>query len=519
MASRDIDTLDAASLDRFRADLVEAGFRGSEGGLVWIGPIAEPLRAFTDADEMRIEIVEGWPFLQPALYVDGMRPLEHANAEGQVCLWDRGDGSRQWLTWLGWEERIREWADRQDKGFRRRDATMDAHRYFEQQSDKIAELDISQLPVGAGEASSGLLRGVWRNQDARLELRTERGGSQDIKGRWFYRRSIHAPPRNVGEFQALLTDEQRPLFSELLSGVARSTKKRVAALVWQTVGPANALVLLLDREPGANGSPRNPQGAGPQVRARALELAPVDPSVLRARAGTDAAWLEHYSVVVFGAGSVGSHVALLLAECGVGMITLVDRKRLRPGNVVRHVAPRSAVGLHKVHAVRAVIAEHAPWTDVKPLVEEPWAPHRLTHLLAEHDLAVDATGLAGFTDQLSLLASRSHETIVSAALYRDGAIARVRRQAVNDDPIIERHASDRYPHIPPGPDMEQLLEPGCSALVTQASPRAVAACAGLAVDVVIDSLAGTSTLASDTIDVYRPLHQQPFDQVGRTGHG
>jgi ThiF family len=518
VASRELDTLDAASLDRFRAELVEAGFRGSEGGLVWTGPIAEPLRAFTTADEMTIKIVEGWPFVQPALYVDGMRPLEHANAEGQVCLWDRGDGSRQWTTWHGWKQRIQEWADRQANGFRRRDATMDAHRYFEQQSDKIAELDLSTLTVGEGYAPSGLLRGAWRNQDARLELRTEGGGRQDIKGRWFYRDSIPAPPRNVGEFQALLTDDQRPLFSDLLKGVTRSSKKAVAVLVWQRLEAANGLVLLLDRAP-TKGSARNRHGTAPQVRARALELSPVDPLVLRARAGPDAAWLEHHSVVIFGAGSVGSHVALLLAECGLGAITLVDRERLRAGNVVRHVAPHSAVSDHKVHAVQAVIAEHAPWTEVNPLVEEPWAPQRLTQLLGEHDLAVDATGLAGFTDQLSLLANASEETIVSTALYRDGALARVRRQAPGDEAIIERHGSERYPHIPPGPDTEHLLEPGCSAPVTQASPRAVTACAGLAVDVVIDTLAHTHALASDIIDVYRPLDEPPFNNAGRLSHG
>jgi hypothetical protein len=467
---------------------------------------------------MTIEIRDGWPFIQPALFVEGMKPLEHADADGQVCLWETGDGARQWMHWAGWEDRIAEWAQRQVAGFRRRDATMDAHRYFERRGDELAELDVSTLAVGSADGALGPLRGAWRNKRTLLQLRGARAGrQQEIKGRWFFRRSLSAPPRNLPELESLLMPEQRAALSNVIKAVAASKQRRVVALIWEMAGGLNALVLVLDRDPATVARPK--QAHADLVRARALEFAPSDAAILRMRAGPDAAWLEQYKVIIFGAGSLGSHVAVLLAESGIGSLTLVDGERLRPGNVVRHAAPRSAVGLLKVDAVSAVIGEHAPWTTVQRLPESLWEPQQLAELLEAHDFAIDATGLAGFTDQLSLLAASAEEPMVSAALFRDGAIARVRRQTALDRPIIERLESAEFVTIPPGPDSELLLEPGCSAPLTQAAPRTVVACAATATAVVVDSLAGTHAFASEIIDVHRPLGAQPFDRIGRIAHG
>jgi hypothetical protein len=64
---------------------------------------------------------------------------------------------------------------------------------------------------------------------------------------------------------------------------------------------------------------------------------------------------EKQQVVLFGAGAVGSHLAVRLAECGIGILVIHDTDLLRPGNVVRHVGRRDQVGLPKADVVKTAI--------------------------------------------------------------------------------------------------------------------------------------------------------------------
>lgn len=522
MASPDaVQTLDRASYDRFRAELARAGFRSTDGGRTWRGPIAAPLNAFTDARRMTITIRDGWPYVQPVLTVDGLPPLEHVSAGGSVCLWLEGDASRQWETWQGWEERIEQWCARQRAGFVRVDATMDAHAYFGGRYDALARMDMSTIPPETADGARGAVHGRWRNGGALLDLSVERAGGQEVKGSWFYRREIAAPPRDLRDLRALLTDRQQESLSDHIKA-ARRGGKRAVVLAWNAKEARNALVLLLDQDPDSVPERRarqrrpTPDSAGLRARARALEFAPADATVLQRRAGADAARLSGYGVLIFGAGAVGSHVAVVLAECGVGDLTLVDSERLRPGNVVRHAAPASAIGLHKVSAVAEVVAQHASWTTVNELVEQPWGPQRLRDLMQDHDLVIDATGSAGIADQLSRLAADGDETLVTATLYRRGAVVRVCRQAPGDTPLVLRDDPRRYPDIPRGDADEEIeLEPGCSAPVNEASPQAVVACAALCAQVVLDALPGPPQLPDEICEIRRGLEQEPFDRPGR----
>jgi hypothetical protein len=515
-----VQTLDRASFDRFRAELARAGFHSTDGGRTWTGPVAEPLKAYTTAPRMTITIRDGWPYVQPDLQVDGMKPLEHVNAGGSVCLWQQGDVSRQWETFQGWQDRIAEWCARQSDGFMRVDVTMDAHAYFEGAVHALARMDLATIRPDTPDGDRGPVHGRWRNSGALLDLSVERAGGQELKGSWFYRQAISAPPRDLRELRVLLSARQQESLDGLIKA-AREGKERVIVLAWDAKDARNALVLLLDQDPDSTPTRRGRRGktVGDKLRARgrALEFAPADATVLQSRAGHDAARLSGYGVLILGAGAVGSHAALLLAECGVGELTLVDAERLRPGNVVRHIAPASAVGLHKVQAVSQVIAQHAPWTKVTKHVESPWGPERLRALMADHDLVLDVTGSAGFADQISRLATDADETLVTATLYRGGSIARICRQGPGDTALIERDDPEFYPAIPHGTETEQVqLEPGCSAPVNQASPHAVAACAALAVEIVLDALPGPAQVPDEICEVYRPLEWAPFDRVGRT---
>ena len=68
-----------------------------------------------------------------------------------------------------------------------------------------------------------------------------------------------------------------------------------------------------------------------------MEAAPMDEENLILRAGPDADTLRSRRVALFGAGALGGHIAVTLAESGAGFLRLVDADVLKPGNVVRHV--------------------------------------------------------------------------------------------------------------------------------------------------------------------------------------
>lgn len=251
------------------------------------------------------------------------------------------------------------------------------------------------------------------------------------------------------------------------------------------------------------------------VVAEAIEAAPTDKEILKLRAGPDVEILACKRIIIFGLGAVGSNLALRLAEAGVGTLLLVDGDHLRPGDIVRHAAGSWQVGETKVTAVRFLVRMSAPWTQVLALEESPWGPGQIAELLEDAELVVDATGFTSFANQLSVICAERTTPLVSAALYRGGAIARVRRQALpSDTTLSDRTQGDRYPVIPPGEE-PLVFEPGCSAPVNNASPIAVASLAALAADIAVDSLAGRNLYGDETIDVYRPLAGAPFDKLGR----
>jgi hypothetical protein len=468
---------------------------------------------------MTIEITDGWPYVQPELVVDGLPPLEHVNEGNVVCLWRTGDPARQWKTLGGWRERIAQWCDGQTSGFRRLDEVTDTHAYFRGEVHALARMDLGAIPTATPDGEQGHLRGRWRHNQSILDLRVDKTSGQDVKGAWFFREAIAAPPRTLDEVRDTLVSGQNARLAELVES-AKGGKPRIVMLLWDTPHGRNALVLHLDRDPeSVVQRPVRGRGAkapAARVRTRPLELAPSQVAVLRQRAGRDAERLERCSVVVFGGGAIGSHIALMVARCGVGKLTVVDGEPLRPGNVVRHIAGEEMVGWPKPVAIAKVVDGYAPWTTVAAIQASPWDPRWIRDRVEDHDLAVDTTGSASFADQLGVLGLDAETPLVTATLYRRGEVARIRRQAPGDIPLHMRADSARYPQIPHPPMPEPiLLEPGCSAPVNEAPPHFVAACAALATEVVIDALSLPLRLPDEVIEVYRPLESEPFDEVGR----
>lgn len=501
MGSPEIGTLDLPSLERFQTELIEAGFEPLRGNRrVWVGPIASSLRRLTAAQTMRIIFVDGWPFRPPGLRVEGLDEW-HLGASGEVCLWAQGTASGEWLTFDGYVRRVDQWVERTKNGFTPEDFALDAHLSFgDIRAGTIATVDLSTLGLEGHRGKTGTISGSWQNNDEVLEIAA--GRAAGVEGRWYYVGNVGVPPRNLGGIRKLLSQSQRNNFDRRFKAVARHGEARLFLLVWDRELGREALLLLAEK-------------SGNIVNAEAIEIAPTDAAVLKLRAGPDRGTLAGGHAVVFGVGAVGSNVALRLAEVGIGRLTLVDGARLRPGDIVRHAAGSWQVGRTKVAAVRLLAYCSAPWTKVAAIEQSPWDPDAIARLVDQADLVIDTTGFGSFANLLSVMCSERSLPLLSAALYRSGAIARIRRQArTSDVPIVDRAADGRYREIPPGEE-PLVFEAGCSAAVNNASPIAVATIAALTAELAVDHLTGRNLHPDEIIDVYRPLADPPFDKLGR----
>ncbi|OUI85700.1 HesA/MoeB/ThiF family protein [Acetobacter tropicalis] len=134
--------------------------------------------------------------------------------------------------------------------------------------------------------------------------------------------------------------------------------------------------------------------------------------------GTGQAVLRAASVLIIGAGGLGSPVALYLAAAGVGRIGLVDDDVVELSNLQRQIVHvTEAVGVRKVDSARARLEALNPETTV-----ETW-PMRLTaetvdDLVQRYDLVCD--GCDNFSTRYLVNAAcvKARKPLVSAAVQR-----------------------------------------------------------------------------------------------------
>ncbi len=448
---------------------------------------------------------DGWPVRHPRVYVQGL-DLEHVNQEeGEICSWQDDDPTMDWVTLAGISRRIDAWCGAAQSGFRGMDRALDAHLYFRNAGIGLAILDIDEFRRN-GAFRDGDFESIYASRaDAALRLTTRQLAGDVVKGRWYYRARDVTQPRDVQSFRSALTGAQQRHFDtgdeEFREGKRGALD--VLVLTWETRYGTNVLVLI----------PR--LGSDGEVELRSIEVAPTDIATLRQRSGPDATSLLQKKVTLFGAGAVGSHVALSLAGAGLGSITVVDGDRLRPGNVVRHALGHSLVGRNKADAVKQDLASRSPWTNVDARDTYAWGPHEIVDLCQSNDVVIDATGNAAFSIIVSQVAESRNWPLVSVSLYRGGRIARVRRQWRHVPAIHRRAELEAYPLIPPGDDGDAFLEAGCSAPVNLAPPYAVLSAAALACQVSVDTLLDRAELADEILDVYRPLPEGGFERFAR----
>ena len=507
------ESFDIASLEGFRAQLVAFGFEPVPGTdrRMWRGPIHPAFDGLTDASAMEILFDPGWPYRPPRVFVQGL-DTNHSTLDGFVCLWRDGDLSGEWETVDGLFSRVEDWCRRAKGGWQDDDLPFDAYLNFKLKAPVMAAFDFESLGTSIG--SWGDLNGVPANPNL-LGIRPgPANGPGELRGLWFRLGQLQAPPpRNLSELPRHLKRSQR-------KGLERALAQRRDPRALRVSGGVDIIMFAWQRQERTDLLVMACEGVGEKVEAAALVAEPNDERTLRLRAGPDAETLKGRSVVLFGAGALGGHVAVTLAESGVDSLRIVDGDLLSPGNVVRHVAGHDHVGGPKVNGVEAAIRNHAPWTKVESMVPQtdPYGSQEIAQLIENVDMVIDATGNDSFVHPVALVAEGLAKPLVSGALFRGGYIGRVQRKALDSDaPITSRPDSPRYPVVPAGEPGVDLAEPdlGCSAPVNNAPPSSVLACASLISQAAIDVLTERFELEDEVIDVYRPLPGTPFDQVGR----
>lgn len=519
-----MDTYDEAAFDQFCSDLVEAEFSpvaGHNQGR-WTGPIRRSLAPITEATTMVVHVYPGWPLRYAHIEVKGLR-TEHAG-DGIICLWADDDPAQiagRDLNTL-WE-RLDDWAERAQTGFGDEDRALDAYRLWNRDDRAITYQ--AEVPIGAfvRHGNTGLIvrlvgrlggqrQGTLFLTPAKDEPSGEPsdGKKSPLRGAFYLNRKVEVPPRNLAEIRAALTRRQtedldRGLAAREPVGVAEASGGYdFIVFSWRRHGiEHDALVVVF-------------QGHGESLKAYAMHAAPSDTLARQRRAGPDARLLKGKTVVVAGVGSVGGQVALALANSGVTKLRLHDDEDLRTANLVRHVCPQSMVGYNKALAVSVVIDDHAPWTDAEHMPNLPYDPANLASSVADANLVVDCTGSFSMSAALAEVCRRSGVALISGALYHQGALIRVQRQAPGDTPIAARRRDPNYITLPPEDPTAPnsgFLELGCTAPINNAPPTAVLSAAAEISQAAIDHLTGRNERPDERIVVLRPM-TPPFDRVG-----
>jgi molybdopterin/thiamine biosynthesis adenylyltransferase len=103
--------------------------------------------------------------------------------------------------------------------------------------------------------------------------------------------------------------------------------------------------------------------------------------------------LRHQKVVIVGCGSVGSSVAVLLAQAGIGNLTFVDSENLEWANIGRHALGAIHQGKNKARALAESIRQNYPHACVDAR-DSGWERLRDNEpdLIAAADLIINTTG-------------------------------------------------------------------------------------------------------------------------------
>lgn len=128
--------------------------------------------------------------------------------------------------------------------------------------------------------------------------------------------------------------------------------------------------------------------------------------------------LNDASVLIVGAGGLGSPIALYLAAAGIGTIGLIDGDVVDLSNLQRQVLhTTSHVGMPKVESGRRLLEALNPDVHVKTY-QEPVGAENVMKLLTEYDLVLDGSDNFGTRFLVNDACFFAGKTLISGSIFR-----------------------------------------------------------------------------------------------------
>ena len=140
--------------------------------------------------------------------------------------------------------------------------------------------------------------------------------------------------------------------------------------------------------------------------------------LLREVGGTGQARLRAASVLIIGAGGLGSPAALYLAAAGIGRIGLIDDDRVELSNLQRQIAHSGArIGMEKPQSAAIAMAAVNDLVRVEPMACRIDA-NNVERLVGDYDLVLDGTDNFATRFLVADACVRARRTLISAAVLR-----------------------------------------------------------------------------------------------------
>lgn len=486
--------------DAFRAALVRSGY--TDDGEKLRGPVEWEYDGHAYTATIDVEVTERFPFAPPKVkIVDAgtvLEPTFHIERNGDLCLWGSDMPVDSWQTperlfakTAGWlNETASNWPGDEDA---------DLERYLEQDDEHIILYDANEIVHGGYFRTASDRRGIinvketlpWSPNPTRM------------KNKGVRRREHHLVwVADIGEVSTPIRN-----WFDLTEAVGHDCET-VRNLI--DVGSVEFILLRYRRgERDAVIALRIPGKIDGLPALRAYESADTSKSTRTLRSGTAASSYAKKKVAIVGCGAIGSNLADLLFRSGVQHITLIDPERLRPGNIIRHLADNSLVGLPKTTAVKAELDSLGlDTTNVVSNTGRVTDPEQALQLAHSHDLIVDTTADARATELLYWATEELGKRMISVCLQRNGGIVRVDRFPLWED---EQHLAP-VPRLPG--DNAKAYEKGCGSPVSTTPPLAVAKAAALGCQSALDELNMGQYLPATIIEVINPQPDSPYDKLG-----
>lgn len=492
-----------AVTDLWREGLTAHGF--SDDGERLIGPVSwtrsNGARAIA---RVQVTPTPAFPFAPPeVLILDAGAPLEttfHVDERGVPCLWED-----EWaVDEAPWRDpgdllaRVADWMENTSAGWPG-DDSCDLERYLEQDLTTLVLYDADNLVLDVPvRTMMGTTRGT-------VTITGEPRRIRDVcNGRRHRKDNRLAWVADIGPISRPLTGWGDVVAALGLRAVDVDRLIRFGLVTF---------LLLRYTHGGASGALAlrvRPTSTG--IRLLACESADTSAGTRGLRAGSAASRLADVHVAVVGCGAIGSFAAELLFRSGVRHLTLVDGERLRPGNVVRHLAGVEHVGWPKTEAVKACLTRVEPDVSAVRTGGSLMDLEDAVKLVRHHQVVLDATGSARASSLLATavdrITRRMGHTVVSACVQRDGEVVRVDRMPLRSGEVY-------LPALPIRGDGSEMRERGCGSPVSRTPPGAVLAGAELAVRVVLDEATRERALPATVVEVHTAQQEAPYDRIGR----